>query len=107
MTRPSPWLRASGTGSSDEPRRVYIDKLDCKIDEDFYRRMKFQSRDKQDRCQRDIGRHSEASDAYLDEGVALLALALNAYRLFELRGGAEAAEVGPFELLAAPRLTWR
>jgi site-specific DNA recombinase len=44
--------------------------------------MSNQWRDEQARCQREIERHQNADNSYLDEGVALLELARNAQRLF-------------------------
>lgn len=62
---------------------VYVDKLDGSVTEDFYRRMSAQWRDELDRCQRDLARHQEASNNYMDEGVALISLARKAHDLFE------------------------
>ncbi len=59
------------------------------VDENFYRRMRFQWRDEQDRCQRDIDRHMHASDSYMEEGVALLGFAQKAQNLFELQTSVE------------------
>ena len=36
---------------------MYVDKLDGRIDEGFYKRMRAQWRDEQERCERDIERH--------------------------------------------------
>ena len=62
---------------------VYIDKLDGAVTDEFYRRVAAQWRDELDRCQRDMTRHLEASNAYMDEGVALLTLARKAHGLFD------------------------
>ena len=40
-------------------------------------------REEQDRCQREIERHQDADQSYMDEGVQILELARNAQRLFE------------------------
>ena len=64
---------------------IYIDKLDGKISEDFFDRMRAQWRDEQDRCARDIERHQLADDSYMDEGIELLKLAKNAHRIFALQ----------------------
>jgi site-specific DNA recombinase len=45
---------------------MYIDKLDGRIDDSFYRRMRGQWRDEQERCERDIERHRTADDSYMD-----------------------------------------
>jgi site-specific DNA recombinase len=78
-------LRAEWDRLQRRLEALYIDKLDGSIDADFYQRMKFQWRDEQDRCQRDIDRHTDASDAYMDEGVSLLTLAQKAHKLFGLQ----------------------
>lgn len=61
---------------------LYVDKLDGTIEEDFYRRMRAQWRDEQERCERDIERHRTADDSYMDQGIELLGLATNAHALF-------------------------
>ena len=62
---------------------MYIDKLDGKIGGDFFDKMAGQWRDEQTRCLRDIERHQEAEQSYMDEGVQILELARNAQVLFE------------------------
>ncbi len=62
---------------------MYIDKLDGKIGGEFYDRMASQWREEQTRCLRDIERHQEAEQSYMDEGVQILELAQTAQRLFE------------------------
>jgi site-specific DNA recombinase len=62
---------------------MYIDKLDGKIGGDFYDRFAGQWREEQQRLQRDIGRHEQAEQSYMDEGVRILELARNAQALFE------------------------
>ena len=62
---------------------MYIDKLDDKIDGDFFDKMAGQWREAQTRCLRDIERHLEAEQSYMDEGVRILELARNAQSLFE------------------------
>jgi hypothetical protein len=54
---------------------MYIDKLDGKVDDGFFNRMKMQWGDEQERCQHDIERHIAADDSYMDEGVQLLRIA--------------------------------
>lgn len=63
--------------------QVYLDKLDGRITEDHYNRLSNQWRDERRRCEDDINRYQEANDSYMDEGVALVGLALNAHRIFE------------------------
>ena len=62
---------------------MYIDKLDGKIGGDFFDSMAGQWREEQSRCLRDIERHQEAEQSYMDEGVRILELARNARALFE------------------------
>lgn len=62
---------------------MYIDKLDGKIGGDFYDRFAGQWREEQQRLQRDIDRHEQAEQSYMDEGVRILELARNAQALFE------------------------
>lgn len=62
---------------------MYIDKLDGKIDDAFFRRMSAQWRDEQLRCEHEIALIDVADRDYLDSGIRLLELAQNARRLFE------------------------
>ncbi len=54
-----------------------------KIGGDFFDKMAGQWREEQRRLQRDIDRHEEAEQSYMDEGVRILELARNAQALFE------------------------
>ena len=82
-------LRAESDRLRKRLEAVYVDKLDGTVTDDFYRRMAVQWRDELDRCQRDLARHQEASNDYMDEGVALLTLARKAHRLFDGSSGIE------------------
>ena len=62
---------------------MYIDKLDGRIGGDFFDKMAGQWRDEQTRCLRDIERHQEAEQSYMDEGVRILELVRDAQSLFE------------------------
>ncbi len=62
---------------------MYVDKLDSKIRGDFFDKMASEWREEQRRLQRDIDRHEEADQSYMDEGVRILELARNAQELFE------------------------
>jgi site-specific DNA recombinase len=62
---------------------MYVDKLDGRVDADFFDKMAAEWRAEQTRCQREIDRHQEADKSYMDEGVQILELARNAQRLFE------------------------
>lgn len=62
---------------------MYVDKLDGKIGGDFFDKMAGEWREEQRRLQRDIDRHEEAEQSYMDEGVRILELARNAQAQFE------------------------
>jgi hypothetical protein len=62
---------------------MYVDKLDGRIDAEFFDRMSAQWRGEQDHCLREIERHSAADQSYLEEGIRVLELARNAQRLFD------------------------
>ena len=62
---------------------MYIDKLDGKIGAEFFDKMAGQWREEQTRCLRDIERHQEAEQSYMEEGVRILELARSAQALFE------------------------
>ena len=76
-------LRAEYDGLQARIDAMYIDKLDGKIGGDFLDKMAGQWREDQTRCLRDIERHQEAEQSYMDEGVRILELARNAQALFE------------------------
>lgn len=83
---------------------MYVDKLDGRIDEGFYKRMRAQWRDEQDRCERDIERHRTADDSYMDQGSQILNLAQNAHRLFAARPAKEKRSLLNFLL---SNCTWK
>ncbi|MCA8881916.1 MAG: recombinase family protein [Rhodobacteraceae bacterium] len=62
---------------------MYVDKLDGKIGSDFFDKMAGEWREEQRRLQRDIDRHEEAEQSYMDEGLRIIELAQNAQALFE------------------------
>jgi site-specific DNA recombinase len=67
---------------TDRIHAMYVDKLDGVVDAAFFDKMSSQWREEQNRCQREIERHQNADQTYLEEGVQLLELARNAQRLF-------------------------
>ena len=81
--RRSSGSRPSTSASQARIDAMYIDKLDGKIGGDFFDKMAGQWREEQTRCLRDIERHQEAEQSYMDEGVRILELARNAQALFE------------------------
>ncbi len=76
-------LRAEYNRLQGRIEAMYIDKLDGKIGGDFYDKMAGQWREEQNRCLRDIDRHQEAEQSYMDKGIRILELARNAQILFE------------------------
>ncbi|MDX8482458.1 hypothetical protein RFN28_28960 [Mesorhizobium sp. VK24D] len=66
-----------------------MDKLDGRIDNAFYGRMSAQWRVEQTRLLREIERHGEAEESYMEDGVRLLELARNASHLFARRAPGE------------------
>jgi site-specific DNA recombinase len=67
----------------DRINTMYVDKLDGVVDTAFFEKMSNEWRDEQNRCLREIERHQQADQSYMDEGVQLLELARNAQNLFE------------------------
>ncbi|MDG4879219.1 recombinase family protein [Mesorhizobium sp. WSM4935] len=66
----------------DRLQAMYLDKLDGRIDNAFFDRMSAQWRVEQTRLLRDMERHGEAQESYMEDGVRLLELAHNAGQLF-------------------------
>lgn len=64
---------------------MYVDKLDGRVDDEFYNRMRFKWRREQERCLKDIERLQNADAAYMEDGIQLLRLAKDAHRLFRER----------------------
>lgn len=62
---------------------MYLDKLDGKISGEFFEEMSGKWRQEQRRLQRDIERHEESEQSYMEEGLRILELARNARALFE------------------------
>jgi hypothetical protein len=62
---------------------MYVDKLDGKIGGDFYDRMAGQWREEQTRYLREIERHQEAEQSYMEDGLRILELTRDAQALFE------------------------
>ncbi|MDC7674924.1 hypothetical protein [Asticcacaulis machinosus] len=66
---------------------VYEDKLDGKVSEELYDRISRQWKEEVRRCEDELVRCQEASETYMDEGVALLVIARNAHKIFETQRG--------------------
>ncbi len=82
-------LEAEHKRLGDRINAMYVDKLDGRVDTAFFDRMSAEWREEQNRCLREIERHQEAEQSYMDEGVQLLELARNAQRLFERQDARE------------------
>jgi site-specific DNA recombinase len=62
---------------------MYLDKLDGRIDGDFFDARSAEWRSEQDRLLRDVGSHQTANETYIEEGVQILRLAQRASGLFD------------------------
>lgn len=76
-------LQAENERLSKRIHTMYIDKLDGKVEAEFYDRMSREWLDQRDRSLREIERHQSADRSYLEEGVRLLELSQAAPKLFE------------------------
>ncbi len=83
---------------------MYIDKLDGRIDTDFFDRKAAEWREEQRKCLELIGEHQDANQTYLDEGIRLLELAQKAGRLFRQQSSAEKRRLLGFVL---SNCTWK
>ena len=82
-------LRAEYDRLQNRIHAAYVDKLDGTIDAAFFEKMSDEWRAEQERCLREIERHQDADQSYLDDGVRLIELAQNAQRLFEKQDSRE------------------
>ena len=62
---------------------MYMDKLDGRIDSEFFDRKAAEFRAEQCRVMRDVDTHQNANRSYIEEGIKLLELAQRAHLLFE------------------------
>jgi hypothetical protein len=62
---------------------MYLDKLDGRIDNDFFDRKAAEFRSEQSRLMRDMETHQNANQSYIEDGIRLLQLAQQAHQLFE------------------------
>ena len=72
---------------------MYLDKLDGKVDEDFFEGKSAEWREEQAQIRGQIERHEQANCAYLDEGARILELAQKATEIYEKRNTAEKREL--------------
>ncbi len=73
--------------------RMYIDKLDEKVDQNFYDKNRFEWREQQDRCLSDIERLQNVENIYMDEGIQLLRLAKDAHSMFQNQSPADQSKM--------------
>ncbi len=78
-------LRADSDRLQQRLDKLYVDHLDGRITPDMHDRMAATWRDERARCQRQIDVLHNAEDAFVDDGVALLDLARNAHRTFNIQ----------------------
>jgi hypothetical protein len=62
---------------------MYMDKLDGRIDNEFFDRQAIAWRTEQVHILRNIETHVAANQSYIEEGIKLMALARRAHELFE------------------------
>jgi hypothetical protein len=77
---------------------MYMDKLDGRIDNDFFDRKAAELRSEQCRIMRDIETHQNANQSYIEEGIKLLDLARRAHVFFENQLPAEKRKLLDFVL---------
>jgi len=82
-------LRSEYDRHQNRIHAAYVDKLDGTIDVAFFEKRSEEWRAEQGRCLRDIERHQGADQSYLEDGVRLIELAQNAYRLCEKQDSRE------------------
>ena len=83
---------------------MYVDKLDGRIDSDFFDRKASEWRAEQARIASDIGAHYGANQNYIREGIKLLNLAQRAASLFESQPAKEKRKLLDFVL---SNCTWK
>ena len=83
---------------------MYVDKLDGRIDTDFFDRKATEWRDEQQNLLELIREHQDANQTYLDEGIQLLELAQMAGKLFRQQSSTEKRRLLNFVLSNS---TWK
>ncbi len=83
---------------------MYLDKLDGRIDNDFFDRKAGEFRAQQCRIMRDTEAHQVANRNYIEEGIKLLELAHQAHGLFETQPPSEKRKLLDFVL---SNCTWK
>ena len=77
---------------------MYMDKLDRRIDGEFFDRKAAEFRSEQCRLMRDLETHQSANRVYIEEGIKLLELAQRAHCLFESQPPSEKRKLLDFVL---------
>ncbi len=83
---------------------MYVDKLDGRIDTNFFDRKSAEWREEQRKCLALIREHQDSNQTYLDEGIRLLELAQKAGTLFRKQSSAEKRRLLGFVL---SNCTWK
>jgi hypothetical protein len=97
-------LQREHTRIQDRIDAMYLDKLDGRIDADFFDRTAAEWRSEQNRVRCAIDAHCSANQNYIDEGIRLLELAQRAARLFENQPAKEKRKLLDFVL---SNCTWK
>ena len=97
-------LQAEHTKLQNRIDAMYVDKLDGKIDANFFERKAGEWRADQERLLGMIEEHQAANRTYLDDGVRLLELAQRGYRLFQKQDPGEKRRLLNFVL---SNCTWK
>ncbi len=88
----------------DRLEAMYLDKLDGRIDADFFDRKAAEFRAEQQRILRDMEFHQNADQSYIEEGIQLMELAHGAHELFENQAPTEKRKLLDFVL---SNCTWK
>jgi site-specific DNA recombinase len=78
-------LRAEHKRLNERIEAMYVDKLEGKIEADFFKQMHDRWRSEQSRLLADIEHHEVANASYIEQGIKILELAQNARPLYELQ----------------------
>lgn len=73
--------------------KIYVDKLDGKIDEDFWLEKHNEWKAQLIRIKSVLNSHDETHDKFINEGVKIIELACNAYDKYSVQNGEEKAEM--------------
>lgn len=91
-------LRKEHRRIQDRIDAMYMDKLDGRIDTEFFDRQAAEWRTQQVRILRNVETHVSANQSYIEEGIKLLELARRAHELFENQPAKEKRKLVDFVL---------